>query len=74
MKYQLTDEAAKDIEQILAYSVDNFGIKQAEHYFDALKDCIRLLVDNPDIGHSADDILPAYLCFPYESSEVKCWY
>ncbi len=70
MKYQLTDEAAKDVEQILSYSVDNFGIKQAEHYFDALKDCILLLADNPNIGYSADDILPEYFRFPYESHVI----
>jgi len=70
VKYQLTAEAARDVEKILAYSVDNFGIKQAEHYFDALKDCIQLLADNPDIGHSADDILPEYLHFPYKSHVI----
>ena len=70
MKYQLTDEATRDVEIILAYSVDNFGIKQAEHYFDALKNCIQLLADNPNIGHSAEDILPEYFRFPYESHVI----
>ena len=67
MKYQFTDEAASDIEKILAYSVDSFGINQAEHYFEALKNHIQILADNPDIGHSADDILPECLCFSHES-------
>lgn len=70
MKYQLTDEAARDVEKILAYSVDSFGVTQTEHYFEALKACIKLLADNPNIGHSAEDILPEYLRFPYESHVI----
>ena len=60
MKYQLTEEATRDVEEILAYSVNSFGIAQTEHYFEALKECIELLAGNPDIGHSAEDILPEY--------------
>ena len=56
MKYQLTDKAARDVEEILAYSVNSFGVAQTEHYFEALKECIELLADNPNIGHSAEDI------------------
>lgn len=67
MKYQLTQEAAKDVEEILAYSSKIFGVVQTESYFVALKECIELLADNPEIGHSAEDILPEYLRFPYES-------
>ncbi len=67
MKYQLTEEAATDVEEILRYSENRFGITQTEHYFEALKRCIELLADNPNIGHSAEDILPEYLRFPYES-------
>ena len=47
MKYQLTDEATRDVEEILAYSVKDFGVAQTEHYFKALKECIELLADNP---------------------------
>jgi len=43
VKYQLTDEAAKDVEGILTYSVNNFGLAQTEHYFEELKECIELL-------------------------------
>ena len=70
MKYQLTEEAAKDVEEILAYSVNSFGVAQTEHYFEALKECIELLADNPSIGHNAEDILPDYLRFPYESHVI----
>ena len=70
MKYQLTDEAARDVEEILAYSVNSFGVTQTEHYFKALKECIELVADNPNIGHSAEDLLPEYLRFPYESHVI----
>jgi len=65
VSYQLTDEAARDIEGILDRSIKNFGAAQTEHYFEALKECIELLSDNPNIGHSAEDILPDYLRFPH---------
>ena len=67
MKYQLTEEADRDVEEILTYSVNNFGVTQTQHYFEALKKCIELLADNPNMGHSAEDILPEYLRFPHES-------
>ena len=70
MKYQLTDEAARDVEEIIEYSVINIGADQAQHYFEALKECIELLADNPRIGHTAEDILPDYLRFPFESHVI----
>ncbi len=70
MIYQLSDEAARDIEGILHHSVQCFGAVQAERYFEALKECIELLADNPNIGHSAEDILPDYLRFPHESHVI----
>ncbi len=70
MKYQLTEEASRDVEGILEYSVKNFGVVQTEHYFAALKECIELIADNPQIGHSAEDILHGYLRFPHESHVI----
>lgn len=70
MSYQLTVEAARDIEGILDRSIKSFGSAQTEHYFEALKECIELLSDNPNIGHSAEDILPDYLRFPHESHVI----
>ena len=67
MKYQLTDEADRDVEEILAYSVKSFGVTQTQHYFVALKECIELLADNPNMGYSAEDILPEYLRFTHKS-------
>ncbi len=70
MKYQLTEEADRDVEKILAYSVKNFGIDQTQHYFETLKQCIELLAGNPNMGHSAEDILPEYFRFPHESHVI----
>jgi len=70
VKYQLTEEAARDIEEILAYSLKKFGATQTEHYFVALKECVGLLAENPGIGHSVDNILPKYFRFPYESHVI----
>jgi len=70
VSYQLTNEAAIDIEEILDQSINNFGTAQTEIFFEALKKCIKLLADQPNIGHSAEDILPDYLRFPHESHVI----
>jgi toxin ParE1/3/4 len=70
VKYQLTEDADRDVEEILVYSIKNFGVVRTQHYFEALKDCIELLAENPGMGHSAEDILPEYLCFPHDSHMI----
>ena len=70
MKYQLTEEADRDVEEILAYSAKSFGVAQTQYYFETLKECIELLASNPNMGHSAEDILPEYLRFHHESHTI----
>ena len=70
MKYQLTEEASKDIEKILEYTIINFGVDQAENYFETLKEGIELLADNPKMGFSAADVLPGYFRFPFQSHVI----
>lgn len=68
--YVLSDVAAKDIEQILDRSVVDFGSHQTELYYHALKNCLELLGENPNMGSSADDLRPGYRRFAHESHVV----
>ena len=68
--YELTDAAARDIEQILDRSVVDFGVHQTELYYHSLKNCLELLGENPNMGVSADDLRPGYRRFAHESHVV----
>ena len=67
---ELSDAAAKDIEQILSQSIVDFGAHQTEQYYRSLKNCLELLGANPRMGSSADDILPGYRRFVHDSHVV----
>lgn len=68
--YELSEAAAKDIEEILAHSIVEFGLLQTETYHAALRHCLELLSDNPGMGSTADDIRPGYRRFPHESHVI----
>jgi toxin ParE1/3/4 len=68
--YELSDVAAKDIEQILNRSIVDFGLPQTELYYHSLKNCLGLLGENPNMGSIADDIRPGYRRFAHESHVI----
>ena len=68
--YELSDVAAKDIEQNLDRSVVDFGLLQTELYYHSLKNCLDLLGENPNLGSIADDIRPGYRRFVHESHVI----
>ena len=68
--YELSEAAAKDIEDILDHSIVEFGVLQTETYYAALTRCLELLGDNPGMGSNADDIRPGYRRFPHESHVI----
>ena len=68
--YALTEEADRDIENILDRSVIDFGLLQTELYYNSLKNCLELLDDNPDMGSVADDIQPGYRRFSLQSHVI----
>lgn len=49
-KYLLSKRADKDIEKILEYSYQNFGINQALKYKNRLIEGLKLLAQNPKLG------------------------
>lgn len=67
---QLTEEAAKDIENMLEHSVAEFGLQQTEEYYNSLKKCLVLLDENPAMGTLATDLLPAYRRFTHISHVI----
>jgi toxin ParE1/3/4 len=62
--YRLRSLARKDLEFIWDYTLQQWGINQAERYFAALFDCFEDLTRNPNIGKPRDDVLPGTRSFP----------
>lgn len=55
-----TIEAQEDLQDILQYSLENWGHQHAESYGRRLDDGFRYIQDHPEIGQPREDILPGY--------------
>lgn len=60
VKTQLTNAADRDLEQILEYGLDQFGLDQALDYFDRLQVHLRRLADNPHHFQRMDHVRAGY--------------
>ena len=58
--YRLSRLAAKELEAIYRYSIEKFGLKQANHYMIELHDTMNLLAEHPSLGRSIDHIRNGY--------------
>ena len=65
--YQFTENAERDLENIIDYTVHQWGEEQAHTYLDGLENHGQLLADNPDLGVKRENIAEGLLSFPYES-------
>jgi toxin ParE1/3/4 len=59
--YKLTRKAASDLAEILMYTVDTWGEKQAEEYLTVLSDGFDLIALNPGLGRRCDVLAPRLL-------------
>ena len=53
-------KARRDLKDIWFYSYENFGVVQADKYFDELESAMETIKDNPLIGISCDYIRKGY--------------
>lgn len=56
--YRLTRRADQDLIDIYLYTLEQFGMAQAERYAEGVRSCFALLADNPRLGRPADLIRP----------------
>ena len=66
-RYQFTDKAERDLEGIIDYTVQEWGVSQANTYLDGLQTRAQLLAENPDLGMAREILSDGLLSFPYES-------
>ena len=68
-KFTLSPNAASSIADINAYTIEKFGLRQAERYMANLRDRFNFLVANPKLGNKRDDIKEGYYSY-FEGSHT----
>ncbi|MCP4285689.1 MAG: type II toxin-antitoxin system RelE/ParE family toxin [Gammaproteobacteria bacterium] len=67
MIYELSRKASRQIEEIIRYTDQNFGLDQTEEYVNGLYYSFDLLIDNPRMGRPYDE---RRRCYVYRSHHV----
>ena len=66
-RYRFTEKAERDLEGIIDYTLQEWGVSQANTCLDGLESRAQLLAENPDIGMARETLFEGLLSFPYES-------
>ncbi|PCI39896.1 MAG: plasmid stabilization protein [Rhodospirillaceae bacterium] len=59
-RYDLSEAAALDFENIFDYGIDTFGLKQALKYQNKLKERFEMLAEQPEQYPAIDDICSGF--------------
>ena len=60
MKYKISNEALKDLENIWIYTFENWSIEQADRYYNLIIDEIEYICKSPKSGKDYSDIREGY--------------
>lgn len=60
MKYKLSKEAQKDIENIWLYTFENWSAQQADRYYNLILDEIEYLAQSPNSGKDYSHVRKGY--------------
>jgi toxin ParE1/3/4 len=63
-RYILRQAAETDLEAIWLYTMQDWGLEQADHYIGALLSRFDWLAEHPSAGRKRPDIKPGYHCYP----------
>lgn len=64
MSFILRQLAEQDLESIWLYSLEQWGIQQADYYIHSLTDRFLWLSEQPMLGKQRKDVKDAYYSFP----------
>ena len=70
--YAVRELAAADLEAIWVYTVEQWGVEQAERYLKSLFACFEDLAENPQLGRQRDEVKAGYRSFP-QGRHVVCY-
>ena len=68
--YKLSENAKEDLIRIHQYGVAQFGVKQADRYFNNFFDCFDLIASNPFSFEAVDYIRTGYRRCPVGSDTI----
>lgn len=68
--YQLTQAAASDLQGIVEWGIDHFGIDRAEDYAEGLLAHMNIIGEHPMRFQSVDEIRSGYRRSVYQSHSV----
>jgi toxin ParE1/3/4 len=60
MGFVLSPRAKADIDDIWAYTVERWGLAQAEHYVGLIGRAVAAAGERPGLGHACDDVREGY--------------
>jgi toxin ParE1/3/4 len=63
-RFVLKPRAHADLDEIWDYTVDCWGLEQAETYIRQLWKDIQTLADNPSLGRECAEVRPGYRKYP----------
>jgi toxin ParE1/3/4 len=69
-KFRLSRLARLDLIAIADYTLDTWGLEQANRYLDGFAGCFDQLARNPGIGRTCDGIRPGYRRIEHEMHVV----
>ena len=69
-KFQFSEEADVDLEDIAFHTFMKWGEHQSDKYLAKLKDCITALSENPFLGKEASEIVSELRVFPFKSHYI----
>jgi len=67
LRLRISVKAQRDLEEIWIYSVSTFGEDQTVAYVSQVRAALSLLLANPGLARSADDVRPGLRKFPVGS-------
>ncbi len=65
--YKFAEKAERDLEEIIDYTLQQWGALQTQNYLNGLEARGQLLADNPALGTKREALSEGLLSFPYES-------
>ena len=68
--YRLTRKADNDLAALYEYGILNFGLGKAKSYLIGMYERFDQLAGQPDIGRSADELLPGMTRLEYGSHVI----
>lgn len=69
-RYEFTETAQNDLEEITDFTLARWGREQAEKYLDGLEQLAQNLADFPELGADRGALLAGLISFPYVSHNI----